>query len=126
MGTTLGGFRRFFSEGEVNSLDPESKKPGEEKDDYLGALDDELGTDWKSAMFRDKVVVHEPMELGNYVYKTSAWKVISTGEDHVTIQLDVAGTPNLVHNVFRKKPDGTLERLTKNGPFDTEPKTVSP
>lgn len=120
----LAGFKQFV-EDDVNSLDPKSgKKPDGDKEDYLGALDDELGYDWKQGVMKDKVVVLEPIEVGNHVYKTSAWKVLNTDEKFVTIQLDPQGTPNLAHNVFLKRADGKMERVGPNGPFDTSPKTI--
>jgi hypothetical protein len=121
----LDGFRQFV-EDDVNSLKPKASKKHHDgaKDDYLGSLEDELGFDWKSGVKKDKLVIQEPIEVGHYVYKTSAWTVVDADEDHVTIQLDPAGAPNLSHNVFRKKHNGELERVGPDGPFDTEPKTI--
>ncbi len=118
----LDGFRQFV-EDDVNSLTPKKDDKGA-KDDYLGALDHELGYDWKRGVLHDKIVVMEPVEVGHFVYKTSAWKVLNANDDFVTIQLDPASAPNLAINVFRKRPDGKLERLDPNSPFDTEPKTI--
>ncbi len=120
----LAGFKQFV-EDDVNSLDPKGANPGGgKKADYLDTLGNELGWDWKTGVMKDKLVVLEPIEVGGYVYKTSAWKVLNTDDKFVTIQLDPAGTPNLYRNVFLKKPDGQMERLGPNSPLDTDPKTI--
>lgn len=122
---SLAGFRKFV-EDDTHSLEPKSSKKDskDDKDDYLDSLDDELGADWKKDVLNDLVVVLEPIEIGNYVYKTSAWRVLDTDEDHVTIQLEPDAAPNLVHNVFRRTEDGGLERLRPHGPFDTKPHRI--
>lgn len=122
---SMGGFKQFF-EDETHSLDPKSSKTGDGggKEDYLDALDDELGTDWKKDVLHDLVVVLEPIEMGNFVYKTSAWRVLDADEDYVTIQLEPDAAPNLAHNVFRRKEDGGLVRVRPHGPFDTEPHRI--
>lgn len=97
-------------------------KPKGEKDDdkgdYLDGLDDELGIDWKTNLTNDEIIVQQPIEIGKFVYKTSAWRVVSANDNMVKIQLDVKAHPNLRNNVFRRKPDGKLERLDPTTNFD--------
>lgn len=115
--TSLAGFRKYFEDA-TRSMKPEEDKKNDDKGDYLDGLDDELSIDWKKNLTKDQIIIQQPIEMGNFVYKTSAWKVLNANDSIVTIQLDTKTYPNLRNNVFLRKPGGKLSRLDAHTNFD--------